>query len=39
MKLKKIALITLSTMLAASCLAGCGNSKHQVVLIHLKPLR
>lgn len=27
MKLKKIALITLSTMLAASCLAGCGNSK------------
>ena len=27
MKLKKIALITLSTLLAASCLAGCGNSK------------
>lgn len=27
MKLKKIALITLSTMLAASCLAGCDNSK------------
>ena len=27
MKLKKIALITLSTMLVASCLAGCGNSK------------
>ena len=27
MKLKKIAVIALSTMLAASCLAGCGNSK------------
>ncbi len=27
MKLKKIAVIALSTMLAAGCLAGCGNSK------------